>query len=219
MRDLISGGPGGSRTPCPQPPTATSLCLCQSLLARRKADRSKWPGSTLPPPICILSAAPPSCPLLSSTPALSRSSPAWPAASLSPPAPRPPSMMQLEAFPYRGRVPGYPPWVLLPSIKAEDCLATTIMPTLRPRPLSSSLSSLASPSSLHLALQHTLSTISSLLLLLTTPETMPVWHTLGLKHRAWEEGPYSPAHAPGAPHIQKQLCLSRRAKEIPGDWQ
>lgn len=34
-RDCISGEPCGSRTPCPQPPTATGLCLCQSL---------SWPG-------------------------------------------------------------------------------------------------------------------------------------------------------------------------------
>lgn len=35
VRDCISGEPCGSRTPCPQPPTATGLCLCQSL---------SWPG-------------------------------------------------------------------------------------------------------------------------------------------------------------------------------
>lgn len=97
-------------------------CVCVLLLARRQADRCKWPGSTLPPPICILSAAPSSCPLLSNTPALSRSSPAWLADSyVSGSSQVPLDEMQLEEFLYERRMPVWSPHFLLPSIKeAED---------------------------------------------------------------------------------------------------
>lgn len=103
VRAYISGEPCGSRTPCPQPPTATRLCLCLPLSPGQEQGRQMQAAWLYPaPPSCILSAAPPSCPLLSSTPALSRSSPAWPADSMSPAAPRSPSVLWPEEFPCGG---------------------------------------------------------------------------------------------------------------------
>lgn len=61
-------------------------------------------------------------------------------------------VMQLEDFLYGRRVPVCPPGLLPPSIKAEDRPGYHKNTHLRPLPQPSSLCSLGSPSSLHLAL-------------------------------------------------------------------
>lgn len=70
--------------------------------------------------------------------------------------------MHCEEFPCGRKMPVCPPCFLFPSMEAEDSLSATVIPPLRPLLLSSSLCGLASPSSLHLALQRALLSISCL---------------------------------------------------------
>lgn len=96
-RACILKEPCGSRTPCPQPPTATGLCLCQSLSwpGGRQTDAS---GLALPRPLPSASSQLLLFPAPSSPAHLSQG-------HLQPgqQTPRSPGMLQLEEFPNGGR--------------------------------------------------------------------------------------------------------------------
>lgn len=141
--------------PVPKPPTATRLCLCPS--PSQEAGRQMqvaWlysAPSHLHPLSCSFFLPPP----LQHTSSLKVIS-SLASRLMSPAARRSPLMRcSLKNFSMRGGCLCGPHISFFPPLKKlRTSQATIIMPTLRPLPPpSSSSSSLASPSSLHLALQ------------------------------------------------------------------